>query len=94
MYCGVRFHGRQSSSDRLCTKRKEAARNLKSFKEVYDEMKTRMACYMATSIKEWIMAAWRNKIYKKQASLKREAKKAMGNVSATVSFYEGSDKER
>ena len=30
----------------------------------------------------------------KQASLKREAKKAMGNVSATVSFYEGSDKER
>ena len=44
----------------------------------------------ATATNEWIMAAWRNGIRKEQTSLKREAEKAMGNVSATVSFCEGS----
>ena len=43
------FHGRQSSDERLYTKRTEGGRGLKSFKEVYDETRTRVACYMATS---------------------------------------------
>ena len=36
------------------------------------------------------MTAWRNEIRKEQTSLKREAEEAMRNVSATVSFDEGS----
>ena len=56
------FHGRQSSDERLYTKRTEGGRGLKSFKEVYDETRTRVACYMATSTNEWIAAAWRNEI--------------------------------
>ena len=47
-----------------------------------------MTCYMATATNEWIMAAWRNEIRIEQTSLKREAEKAMRNVSATVSFHE------
>ena len=43
------FHGRQSSDERLYTKRSDGGRGLKSFKEVYDETKTRVACYMITS---------------------------------------------
>ena len=63
------FHGRQSSDERLCSKRKEGGRGLKSFKEVYDEMKKRVACYMITAINEWIMVAWKNEIYKKQREM-------------------------
>ena len=84
------YHGRQSSDARLYSKRKEGGRELKSFKEVYDEAKTRVTCYMATATNEWIMAAWRNEIRMEQTSLRREAEKAMRNVSATVSFHEGS----
>ena len=43
------FHERQSSDERLYSKRKEGGRGLKSFKEVYDETNMRVACYMATS---------------------------------------------
>ena len=63
---------------------------MKSFKEVYDETKTRVACYMAAATNEWIRVAWRNEIQKEQISLKKEAEKAMRKVEVTVSFDEGS----
>ena len=53
------FHGRQSSDERLFTNRREGGWGLKSFKELYDETKTRVACYMATSTDEWIKVAWK-----------------------------------
>ena len=84
------FHGRQSSDERLYTKRTEGGRGLKSFKEVYDETRTRVACYMATSTNEWIAAAWRNEMHKEQTSLKREAERIMRDVNTIVSFDEGS----
>ena len=84
------FHGRQSSDERLYSKRNDGGRGLKSFKEVYDETKTRVVCYMAMSKNEWIMSAWRNEIHKEQTSLKREAENAMINVNAVVEFDEGS----
>ena len=58
------FHGRQSSDERLYLKRNEGGRGLKSFKEVYDETKTRVACYMAAATNEWIRVAWRNESQK------------------------------
>ena len=84
------FHGRQSSDERLYLKRNEGGRGLKSFKEVYDETKTRVACYMAAATNEWIRVAWRNESRKEQISLKKEAEKAMRKVEVTVSFDEGS----
>ena len=84
------FHGRQSSDERLYLKRNEGSRGLKSFKEVYNETKTRVACYMAAATNEWIRIKWRNESQKEQISLKKEAEKAMRKVEVTVSFDEGS----
>ena len=83
------FHGRQSSDERLYTKRKLGGRGLKGFREVYDETKTRVACYMATSANEWIRAAWRSEMQKEHTSLKREAEMAMRKVDAPVIFDQG-----
>ena len=49
---------------RLYSKRNEGGRGLKTFKEVYDETKTRVAYYMATATNEWTRAAWRNESQK------------------------------
>ena len=68
------FHGRQSSDERRYTKRTEGGRGLKSFKEVYDETRTRVACYMATSTNEWIAAAWRNEYVRNKHHLKEKLK--------------------
>ena len=84
------FHGRQSSDERLYSKRNECGRGLKSFKEVYDETKTRVACYMAAARNKLIRVAWRNESQKEQISFKKEAEKAMRKVEVTVSFDEGS----
>ena len=82
------FHGRQSSDERLYLKRNEGGRGLKSFKEVYDETKTRGVCYMAVATNEWIRVAWRNESQKEQISLKKEAEKTMRKVEVTESFDE------
>ena len=84
------FHGKQSSDERLYLKRNKGGRGLKSFKEVYDEIKTRVTCYMAAATNEWIRVTWRNESQKEQISLKKEAGKAMRDVEVTVSFDEGS----
>ena len=91
------FHGRQSSDERLFTNRREGGRGLKSFKELYDETKTRVACYMATSIDEWIKVAWKNEMNKEQTSQKREAEAAMREMEVVATFgegYVGLDQER
>ena len=83
------FHGRQSSDERLYAKRSDASRGLKSFKEVYDERKSRVACSMVISTNDWIRLSWRNEIHKEQTSLKKEAEKAMRGADTVVSFDEG-----
>ena len=54
------LHGKQASDEGLYEKRVNSGRGLKSFKEVYDETKVRVACYMAMSNNEWIKVSWRN----------------------------------
>ena len=84
------FHERPSSDDILYPKRNEGGRGLKSFKEVYNETKTRVAYCMTATTKEWIRVAWRNESQKEQISLKKEAEKVMRKGEMTVSFDEGS----
>ena len=43
------FHVKQASDKRLYGKRGDGARGLKSFRELYEETKVRVAWYMATS---------------------------------------------
>ena len=54
------YHGKQASDERLYGPREEGGIGLKSFREVYDETKVRIACYMATTTNEWIRVAWEN----------------------------------
>ena len=53
------FHGKQASDERLYERREDGGRGLKSFKEVYDETKVRVTCYVATSNNEWSKVSWR-----------------------------------
>ena len=78
-----RFHGKQASDERFYAKREDGGRGLKSFKEVYDETKVCVACYMATTANEWIRVAWENEYLKKQ-TLKREAEEATRRVTVQV----------
>ena len=54
------FHGKQTSCERLNGSREDGGQGLKSCKEVYDETKVRVACYIATSNNEWFKVSWRN----------------------------------
>jgi len=76
-------------NERLYTNRKAGSRGLKSFREVYDETKTRVACYMATCTNEWICAVWKSEMQKEHTSLKQEAETVMRKVDAPVTFDQG-----
>ena len=41
------MHGRQASDERLYMKNCDGGRRLKSMKDVYEDTKVRIACYMA-----------------------------------------------
>ena len=57
---------------------------MKSFKEVYEEKKTRVACYVAAATNEWVRVARRNESRKEQISLKKEAEKSVKKMEVTV----------
>ena len=84
------FHGRQASDERLYMKRVDSGRGLKSFKEVYDETKVRVACYMDTSTNIWIKAAWAYEHGKEFTSIKREVEEVMKKIQEDVEFGIGS----
>ena len=70
-------------------RREDGGRGLKSFREVYNETKVRVACYMATSNNGWIKVLWRNEYMKEQASLKIVAEEVIRSVNAQVEFNAG-----
>ena len=49
--CGQGYRKKQiiSSDERLCTKKKDGGRELRSFIDIHKKTKVRVACYMATS---------------------------------------------
>ena len=78
------------SDKKLLTNRREGGQGFKSFKEVYDETKTKVTCYMAMSTDEGIKVAWKNGMSKEQTSLKRQAEAAMTlTLSILATFGEG-----
>ena len=78
--------GRQSSDERLYMKRSVRGRGLKSLREVYEETRLRVACYMVTSENIWIKAAWRSETMKESNSIKGEAIGTMKAVGKTLYF--------
>ena len=82
--------GKQGSDERLYLKREDGGRGIKSMRDVYQETRLRVACYMACSTNSWIRAAWRREMMKKENAIVTEAVKIMEDVGVRIPFEEGS----
>ena len=67
-------------------KRSVGGRGLKSLREVYEETRLRVACYMVTSENIWIKAAWRSETMKESNSIKGEAIETMKAFGKVLDF--------
>ena len=81
-----KMHGRQASDERLYMRRENGGRGLKSMKDLYEETKVRVACYMTNSESTWIKTAWRREFQKEGKSIKSEAEDALREVGESVEF--------
>ena len=68
------MHGKQASDERLYMRRENAGRGLKSMKDLYEETKVRVACYMTYLESAWIKTAWRREFQKEGTSIKMKQK--------------------
>ena len=82
--------GRQASDERLYMKRKDGGRGLKSLKEVYEEARLRVGCYMFVSNNRWIKEAWKQEARKMSNAIKDEIILTMQTKGKTIQF-EGED---
>ena len=79
---------RQASDERLCLKRQDAGRGLKSLRQVYKETKVRVGTYMVCSTSRWIKISWKREYNSEYNSLKREAEQVLREVGMEVEFRE------
>ena len=56
---------------RLYLKMKDGGKGLKSLKDVYEDTKVRVACYMAYQDNPWIEVSWEHEMHKEGKSLCR-----------------------
>ena len=82
--------GRQTSDERLYMKRKDGGRGLKSLKEVYEETRLRVGCYIFVSNNRWIKEAWKQEARKISNAIKDEIILTMQTKGKTIQF-EGED---
>ena len=62
--------GMQANDKRLYMSIEHGGRRVKSVKDIYEDTKIRVACYMACQDSEWIKAAWKKETMKDGKSLK------------------------
>ena len=82
--------GKQGSHERLYLKREDRGRGIKSMRDVYQETRLRVACYLACLTNSWIPAAWRREIMKEENAIVTEAVKIMEDDGVRIQFEEGS----
>ena len=82
--------GKQGSDERLYLKREDGGRGIKSMRDVYQETRLRVACYMACSTNSWIQATWRREMMKEKNAIVTEAVKIMEDVGVRIQFEKGS----
>ena len=66
--------------------RENGGRGLKSMKDLYEETKVRVACYMTYSDSAWIKTAWRREFQKEGKCIKCEAGDALRELGENVQF--------
>ena len=58
---GTNMLGKEASDERLCLKRENGGRGLKSLRDTYKGTRLRVACHMAKFTSRWTEAAWRKR---------------------------------
>ena len=61
--------GRQATDERFYMKRKDGRRGLKSLREVYEETRLRVGCFIFVSYNRWIKEAWKQEARKECNSI-------------------------
>ena len=82
--------GRQASDERLYMKRKDGGRGLKSLRDVYEETRLHVGCYVFVSDNRWTKEAWRQEARKDCNSIKDEIILTIQTKGKTIQF-EGED---
>ena len=82
--------GRQANNEQFYIRRKDAGRGLKSLREVYEEKRLRVGCYMFVPDNRWIKEAWKQESRKECSPIKDEIILTMQTKVKTVQF-EGED---
>ena len=82
------MHGKQASDERLYLKCQDGGRGLKSMKDVYEDTKARVACYMAHQSSCFIKVAWENEVRKEDKSLCRDANDILTRYNVNLSVCE------
>ena len=78
--------GRHSSDERLYMKREQGGRGLKSMKDIYQETRLRVACYMLKSINQWIRVARKREMLKGENSIVRGSLTMMEVLDIRIRF--------
>ena len=81
--------GKPASNERLYLKRGDGRCGIKSMKDVYEEIRLRVACYMAFSKNKWIKAPWMREIQKEENVIISEAMKIMEEIGIAIQFQDG-----
>ena len=78
--------GKQASNEIIYLKREDRERGLKSMRDVHEEKRLRVACYMSKSENRWIQAAWSRETLKVENAVVTEARTTMEEVGMRLKF--------
>ena len=78
--------GKQASNEIIYLKREYRERGLKSMRDVHEETRLRVACYMSKSENRWIQAAWSRETLKVENAVVTEARTTMEEVGMRLKF--------
>ena len=78
--------GKHASKEIIHLKREDRGRGLKSMRDVHEETKLRVACYMSKSENRWIQAAWSRETLKVANAVVTEARTTMEEVGMRLKF--------
>ena len=80
--------GKHASKEIIHLKREDRGRGLKSMRDVHEETRLRVACYMSKSENRWIQAAWRRETSNVENAVVTEARTTMEEVGMGLKFEE------
>ena len=73
----AKMHDIQAKDERLCMSTEHGGRKVKSVKDVCEDTKIRVACYITYQESEWLQAAYKKETMKDDKSLNRDVPKTL-----------------